>query len=1003
MTEPNALQKEAQGDWCGFKGAAYHITYAVWVLLTGRAFEVTFYAGNDLLAQPILPPEAIDGDPCGILASGSSTDEWIQVKAHEKPWTPLAVIEDVLGTFVLNALLSEKRLHGWSAKLATTSAVRGRDIAAFVKAPDKFSEGQKFSSKVEQAHREWSAHLRSIGQEDTLPDLGHVRTIALKALSDLAQSQGRSHEFLTKEIELELTARFHDRQTAQQVAQQLSGAVLNALHEGRQPFSLSLNWLERETGRKLHADDLLGTDPLAACNAQIGWARCDSNWTASSCADRPHATEALRQFLRSDRPLFVLSGETDTGKSWFCYNLASNQLSRNVRVLLSGQDLLATQPLAGLVASKFRRWAPTHASDQEIWRQLIGASQVSDRGPLVVIVDDMPVPPDASSFAARLQQLCREAQCEGIKLVLGARPQIWKRVWDSPRLLPYLFMHRAQVPEGSEERYESCILDELTSEEARDILERTVSSRTLIGGLARELREPRLTPLRNPYILSVFVHNVVPQLQPSEAIPTVSVDDLLDKEVDRRLRRTAVRADCDIGEIRSAQSDIISCLWEHRPSGVPGAEMVQSIEAKIPGRGRRVLNALQVEDVLTRSNDPRSLGGEVTYANPQLGDRLTALWLVKRSDTGADLLRGMEPGLDDGVMVAVLRSNLSEALRDQQGGIALAEAALARDPAWLPTVAEGIAQRDSEDWHTLGALTAWANRASAYSTWSAMRALGGMPGRSTRAGYWIAFLYSDEHHRERFKGEVALGRAIDIVPKWVEEELLARLSREVARQPSWESDNQKKAEFLRSALEPLRWVNEADAAEVARSTLTWLKRHYKPRRAEDQLDVREHVYDRVDSIRGIAALYGSQEELKTILDELQDSDGDVRLRAARALVPVAWKRPGVVRSAVMAQAQVESSWLVLLHLVRSLHVYTDDDPDRVLALLGAGGFRSGFGNSGSVLSLLAELALKRPEAVKSALLDLPLSSADAATLLLSPQCRLHSGPERMSERVPAEI
>ncbi|HUI25098.1 MAG TPA: hypothetical protein VL403_03350, partial [Candidatus Kryptonia bacterium] len=50
---PEQLKDEAVGDWCGFKGAAYHLTVAVWLLLTDRASEAEFYAGNDLLAHPV--------------------------------------------------------------------------------------------------------------------------------------------------------------------------------------------------------------------------------------------------------------------------------------------------------------------------------------------------------------------------------------------------------------------------------------------------------------------------------------------------------------------------------------------------------------------------------------------------------------------------------------------------------------------------------------------------------------------------------------------------------------------------------------------------------------------------------------------------------------------------------------------------------------------------------------------------------------------------------------
>jgi hypothetical protein len=417
---PPQPEKEALGDWCGFKGTWYHLTFAVWLLLTRQASEVMFYAGNDLLAQPDVPPEVLGPSvSCGLLAPEPDIDQWIQVKNRDKPWTPSTILTDsLLSTFILNALLSESRRRKWSVRLATAASIREKDILTFVKAPHSARGlNAKFERIVEAAHRAWSKHLSSAGvSSGPEPDATHVRNLALKVLTQLAGSRVLAHDLLIKDIELKLTQRYYDAVSVNQVAQALSGRLLNALHQKLFPRAVSLKWLEDNTGYNLRPDDLLTTDVIEACRVQIEKSQ-PPRWSAESCVPRPHLSRALTEYLEDDSCLFVLVGESGSGKSWFTSDWALNGLREKVRVRIGATDILGTTSVAALVASVMRSLARPHATDEEIFRILKGAA-TGNRGPFVVIADDLPTGIDPSLLSRRLETVCRECRS---RILAGSR------------------------------------------------------------------------------------------------------------------------------------------------------------------------------------------------------------------------------------------------------------------------------------------------------------------------------------------------------------------------------------------------------------------------------------------------------------------------------------------------------------------------------------------------------------------------------------------------------
>lgn len=962
---PDFIRNEALGDFSGIKGNYYHFVYALYLLLRGEAQEIHFYAGNDLLNRP--PVETEEGDGCGLRLPQTTHDDWVQLKnvSSETAWTPTALFSDetLLLNFVLNGLYSEHFGRTWTVKLVSPATVRGDALRDFLEDPQKFSDlNARFDAILGKAYSKWSEWLRS--QEADASSLVAVRGMARSVVEQVAQSPIMPAEHLVDKIQIELLQVFPDSRTATKVAYALRGALMDAGSlEAVQPLPITVTWLEERSGYTLQPQDLLGIDVVRACDRQVE-RYLPPEWSLIHYASRPDLHAALTEFIASDRPLFVLSGDSGSGKSWASAYLASQLLIGKVRVRIGGSTLLARPSLTALLADALQSFARAEASAEEIKRLLIGAAADPARGPLVLVLDDLPLSQNVAAFGDALERLCLEARDLGAKIVLAVRQSIWQRL-STPRLLaPYLFRRTGSLQDPPPYSY---ALTRLSDAEMADVLERRLPVTFPVRRLALILRQPAFAALNNPYLLSIYIrHLVTDDPQNSGPLPSkriiIRIDSLLDREIEQRFNEAGRRCGCDVGEMQDAQAALVAMLWQERRSGSRPGVILKRLEELIPGLGRGALRALQDEDVLTSAGDLRRHGSNITYSNPQFGDRLTAVWLARRLQQGENILDEMEPGSnDDGVMAALVRGAVDDAVEDPLGW---SEEVLGRDGRWLYALSQGLAQRGQDDWRVLTMITAWSSRKEPYSTWNTMRSLGAMTAWSSRARTWVASMYADEEASQMFRGQVALGAALQVVPHWVQRRIRLRLRREIDRPASFMGDNKNRVRFIKGALQPLEQVAHAEAAAVAQALTRWLDAHYRPTRPLGHADVREQFDEVLDSIRGQVAVYGTQEGLDRILEGLASGDVEVRLRAARALLPVAHDRPEAARLALFEQARQERA--LLPYFLRPLIYYTESDPDDLLDIVQATGALQSLGCA-TALVLLARIARERPERVHAVL------------------------------------
>jgi hypothetical protein len=991
---PSFLAAEARGDWTGFKGAHYHIAYALHRLLRGTAASVAFYAGNDLLTLAAtpgpLPAEMPAGSGLSINVSGTDPqrDEWEQLKSGSTAWTVGELLkENLLANFVWNALLSEQRGRQWTVRLVSPAEVRRDALRNFAAAPDAQPDNcRKLRRIVTRVTREWRRWLRREGTGGTVP-VRHVHDLARRVVRHIADGGPVPVEYLEEAVRSDLAFLFPDPAAVPPVTNALLGAVLNAAKTAPdRPLVLSLAWLEAQTELSLRPRDLLSQNVVAACSAQAERS-APADWTAALCAPRPRLLGSLSEFLASDRTLFVVSGESGAGKTWFSTDWAVAGLTGRARVRLDGSHLLHSSSLASLVSGALAPFARADMEDQEVLRRVLAAAKPSGVGAFVVVVDDVPLPPDPTDFLRRLTAICREATDAGVKLVVFTRESVWRRaVGDAKSLAPYLYR---QTPMTGGPPSFSVALSALTDEEVADILRRSLPSGIPWRPVARQLRQPPFASIRtNAYRLGLFARQHLRWVARDGGVLPPAVDDLLKEEWQRVLDAVALRLQAEPGEVAAALFRLVALLWDRRASGgATAGDVTSELEAGLNGLGRVALRALLVEDVLAGGSTAVAPSASVmavglglsssagdsdrfVFANPQFGDFLTARWLASRLAKGEDILSDMVAGQDDGAMTALIRGALDHIPAAVPEPLAWAEGTLNTDGRWLAAVADGVAQRaDADGWRSLALLESWANAEQVGAEWDAMRTYRFTAPRSRRARRWVASLYLDEEQYLRLKGEIALGACLDVLPRWAARVVALRLARDLARPTTTISsnENQARSRFVRGALEPLRQIGTAEAAAVAAPLLRRAAAAEGGGRQARSRDVREGLGELANVLRGQIARLDGPDALRAVIADLGSADATVRREASQALLAVAAEEPEAIRDPVLEAVGREDT-RVLPHLLRILSHFTDSDPDRVLDAVAVTGVAArAAAGCGMALALLAKLAPTRPARVRQLL------------------------------------
>jgi len=908
-------ESEIRGDWNDLKGAHYHFIYALWVLLCERGHRVSFYQGNDLhlAPAPALPPmldETDAGDDTLPVVSlkvdhqERGSDIWVQLKATTAPWTLAALLSpstNVMMNFLCNALASKRAGRRCEVRLVTQGAVQRRDIDRMIvdlDNPALTTPSRPALDKVIEGVRE---RYRAAGEP--VPTKDDLVALARDILDQVRQAEPVSLRALVAEIERDLYGLYPDPQTMRGIKMTLLGAMFDDAGRGpseAHPYDRA--WVEHLAVPPLFDRGVLDDDAVSACARAVA-AVAPRGWDPALCVPRADLRAALNRFVPAPQTVCVVDAATGCGMSWGLFDWAMRGLDGHLRLLVPGDALTTGVRLAGLVGDALQRTTTARWLPPDFLGRMLAAA-VDERGPLVVIIQDVPTPSTGTSeqVARALGRLVDECRDVDVKLVLACRTDVWARSALADGIaLADLFQPSSQsgqenllgagiardgMPverprddsETAAERRPSVTLDALTPEEMGAIVRLRLGPE-VAADVEPQLVDPAYGALRTVFLLDLYLRENYDTLRATRRAPLPAVDRLLDERVDGALGRVARAAGMGVGvnDIRATFDSLVDHLWVARRSALRYADAIRAIEGYLPSLGHDIIAALIREGLLAAS-------GPMALVEPAVAARRFARALRQRVERGEDL-RDLDLAPDrDGDVVAAL-------LRDALDPVAEAEHLLASDPRWLVPVADGLAQCPRDDPRIVATLAALSrpqqgrDLAQSAACW----ALGELASRDDRAYRWVRDMYLGDRDAEQYRGGEALAATFNLAPARVKEtmqDLLGRLASDMG--PGQETLNEARDRALVRALRPLYGVRHPEAARAARNVLASF---------QDLLARGDATQWTVDTVRGTLALVLGNGEIDPLLRELRAPDAATRHRAARALRPIAFARPDLVARA----------------------------------------------------------------------------------------------------------
>lgn len=904
-----ASWEEIIGDWNNLKGTAYHLVYAIWLLLRDGASEVAFYGGNDLTARyaPTAPPGVDSTRNEQSISMRSDTvdgDIWIQLKSTEEDWTPSKLLdEELMANYICNAISSESQGRNWKVRLTTQARVRKVDIEEFLADPTNHNNlNNKLNTCVSTA----LARIQASGM-GSAPTAADLHDLALQILTQLSFTQPVRMETLRAEIELELAYGYPDRVTVGQIANTLLGALLKDAAAGP-PASKPYNteWIRTVTGISINSRTLLRDDPLAACREEITKA-LPRNWATSKCLPRPSLDAILNQFLQSPQTVFVLIGASGAGKSWAITRWAFDELTDRPRLLIPATDLRHNHTLHSLIGPWMDLFAPPEWNDSQ---RLLHLQAVAKRTKeLVVVLDDIYAPSTPEAAQDLRQELAHiAAECHelNVKLVLTCQQQIWELNALADDLPPDSIFNQG-VLSKPEDTTRSFILGDLTLDEQSAIVRQRLDA-SFSKLVIPHLRDAAFIDLRNPYLLERYLEDLS-RAGPSAPISNTPSD--VGKLLDGRIRESLIEAADTIGvgidDLIPLVDKLTNSLWLRRPEGI---SYVEAVECLAP-LGKEAVAALRRVGLIAYE-------GTVRLAEPRISEHIFAERLRTRVSDIASTLKTLRPEVDGAVASTLLRITSDP--------VPIAEQLLAQDQQWEQAIADGLAMCDPDDYRILALVTCLTRpRADNLMGFAAAcDALGRLAARSPRAARWVACMYLDSDWVERVRGGRALANMMKYSPKKTVAIARLRLAR-----ASYIDDKSLLAAWLDDALTPFLEIDPTSVHSGYHALSSYGK--LLKLVSNDQQGRLLREYDEVHGM--IAVVDPDKTQLNQLIEDLASSDLATRRHAAQALRSISINYPDAIHQPLLQAIKVETDPSVLSDLLQATSQLIKLEPKALLAVI----------------------------------------------------------------------
>lgn len=947
----DVLWKEALGDASNFKGTDYHLLYAVWLLLCRRnAPLIRFFTGNDILvtsAAPISPETEESKSVQLIVASTAELDEWIQLKSTCRPWTVSKILEgNLLSNFVCNTVSSDSKNKSWKVRLVTNQEIRAEELRSFAENPGT-------RAKCSKALNAMITRLRTV-----LPRYSEAVILqrSLQIIKHIAEGKPVHRDTLIAEINEALGRQFAgDRELAMGASRRIRAALLEDASSSPPIVHVyDLEWLSKITGHDFTTLYPLNESILNACDRQVASHndRRPNPFSANLCIAREGPDTALNQFLQSESPLFVLTGPSGIGKSWTLMKWASQTLKSRPRVFLTRPDILDLS-LESLVHFALAPLAPPTMSDRVILSKLCAAGN-SESGPAVIVIDDLrpdTVPP--VRCASALERIVRNAQSEGLKLVISCQTDLVRNLHPFSHVPASLIFD--PTPQNTKTS-DSTDSDPSPSYSmlvfSDDELQWAVQRR--LGGpspdvMALLLRDRTYAELRHPYTFDVvFSAEHVAAADVLDTLRQRGLSRLIDDRIEKCLREAVKSTGVDLHYVQLAFTRVVELL------GAPGKyprtrkQVADVVTAAVGNDGEIITHGLAHCGLL-------SFGPTAEIPDVHIQARLFAKLIHSQNLTVSAISERLSEA----------DSELVSALVASAGNPAQFAADLVQiDRRWIGPAAEGLVVSDrTSDPHVHATLLGLARQES--GSWDAADALGRLALRSGAARKDLVRRFISNNEGDRNLAQRAFWSVARYAPNVVIRavQLRFRLSpfnRLAAIQSSRKRDDLRaERRSLGRAVRVLESIDSKAAADQILRFLPKIESLASDASTEDAIlfAASDPLLDEYDQTRVVASSFADPEGFRRFLADLRSDDLLKRVRAVNALEAVAHLRRDDVSQTVIECLQYETDPVLLSRLLWQAYPAAQHDPDAVMRALSRNPERLWveYGSAAAALSLLEVL------------------------------------------------
>jgi hypothetical protein len=798
------IKAEARGDESNLKGTDYHIVYALWLLVVQRTGTIYFFAGNDLLAQPIHPPEELD-ENLSLNSPTADQDEWIQLKCVVKPWTPTAILDDnLVVNFIFNSYISEQNARKWVVKLVTTAAIRQDDITKFVESPNEHSLLlSKLDQVVDKAHK--------VLDESRPGDFTKqsIRERAFDILKQLATSEPIALDTLRAELNVELALYSRgDTETMSKLRKRLVGGLLEDSAKGSdRNQTYDGKWVEEIIGISLARRGTFSVTEV--CQQQIHRQTPDGYINDHVAARK--LTRILDEFANASATTFILAGRSGTGKTWSLFHWA---LQRNCTLFIPGYRLLSDE-LYSVVANEVRSDV-LEGTDHEIFSDIVRASKARGTKLIIIIDDVMPTYSAARDSARIIAQAVLCAETHAVKLVVSSQLDV------ITSLRPFEFVPKSSVfqidAHSPPTNDPSWIQGDLTTDEMQFA---TALRTDDAAKITATLSDPAISVIRNPYILDAVLSQIVSGREEFEAGEIGSLTELIELQVQKRLEQARQRCNLSIAQLRIVLSSVSLFLHEQPDSRM--LDLFQYIERTHSVSATEALEAFVDTGILTEWE-------RAVIPDQRIAARLIADQYLKESPTTTQLIEFLSGSQNNSLTVDILVS-----LEDP---VSLAEELMHRNSNWISPVAEGLSLSSANEAKVECFLVALSRSVPPQD--EVYRAMGRLALRSDLAHRELTSRFLERQTENSRIASRSLGCIVDINSSTVIE--LVRKKWELCASvkpvfPDHSKEYRAKRRSLADAIAPLKQIQSQFASQQVQKFLVSIEEIVEePLRVSDQAD-----------------------------------------------------------------------------------------------------------------------------------------------------------------------